>query len=186
MTNMSTTNSLLQEVLRPQAFGVDRLNMKLSAASLSRSSSPTKQMAADDSDDELIGVVSMTTTRAWILLTTSCAYRHLSRDHHLGRPHHRDSHLVQPHPHVSAQTVDQRLDLCISPNRKDRARIRLEYSPPRCHSASFFDLASETLHAVHGSAGSGRRVKHSIMVILVIVLRVCVDTDYAQKCGSTT
>ncbi|KAI5122662.1 hypothetical protein M0805_007922 [Coniferiporia weirii] len=47
--------SLLQEVLRPQALGVERLNSKLTAASLSRSSTPDEM----DRDDELVGVMSV-------------------------------------------------------------------------------------------------------------------------------
>ncbi|THH07572.1 hypothetical protein EW145_g3277 [Phellinidium pouzarii] len=54
---MSTPTSLLQEVLRPQALGVDRLNSKHTSAPLSRGSSPLA--APDDSDDELVGVSSI-------------------------------------------------------------------------------------------------------------------------------
>lgn len=53
---MSTSTSLLQDVLRPHALGVEKLSSKLAAASL-RSSSPTN---LSDSDDELVGVVSIT------------------------------------------------------------------------------------------------------------------------------
>lgn len=51
--------SLLQDVLRPQVFGVDRLNSKLAAASL-RDSPPARHSALADGDseeDELVGVV---------------------------------------------------------------------------------------------------------------------------------
>ncbi|KAL5478814.1 hypothetical protein ACEPAI_2091 [Sanghuangporus weigelae] len=62
---MSTSTSLLQDVLRPHAFGVDRINSKLAAASLSANadgdgdSPPSRQAALDDSDDELVGVMSI-------------------------------------------------------------------------------------------------------------------------------
>ncbi|KAH8112068.1 hypothetical protein DFH11DRAFT_1609500 [Phellopilus nigrolimitatus] len=59
---MSTT--LLQDVLRPHALGVDKLNSKLAAASRKRDSSPAGQAASDDSDDELVGVTSAPGTPA--------------------------------------------------------------------------------------------------------------------------
>ncbi|KAL5520457.1 hypothetical protein ACEPAG_9681 [Sanghuangporus baumii] len=66
---MSTSTSLLQDVLRPHAFGVDRINSKLAAASLNPNPNPNAnadgdsppggQAALDDSDDELVGVMSI-------------------------------------------------------------------------------------------------------------------------------
>ena len=56
---MSASTSLLQDVLRPHAFGVDRLNSKLVQASLN--SPPGSHDVLDESDDELVGVVSLST-----------------------------------------------------------------------------------------------------------------------------
>ena len=58
---MSTSTSLLQDVLRPHAFGIDKINSKLAAASLDGdgNSPPSGQAVLDDSDDELVGVVRL-------------------------------------------------------------------------------------------------------------------------------
>lgn len=100
MTTISASNSLLQEVLRPQAFGVDRLGSKLAGSSISRSASPTKLMGGDDSDDELVGVVSVFWKRNRVYQTTYCAYRHLFLVLQPGRLHHLDSLLALVHLHV--------------------------------------------------------------------------------------
>lgn len=52
---MSTSTSLLQDVLRPHAFGVDKVNSKLAATSLGEDESQGSHDALDDSDDELVG-----------------------------------------------------------------------------------------------------------------------------------
>ena len=55
-----TSASLLQDVLRPHALGIsdDKLNTKLAAMSL-RNSPPARSRTLDDSDDEIVGVVSV-------------------------------------------------------------------------------------------------------------------------------
>ena len=71
---MSASTSLLQDVLRPHAFGVEKLNSKLAAASI-RNSPPSKAANLDDSDeDELVGVVSPTLCNVAYTITDS-AYR---------------------------------------------------------------------------------------------------------------
>lgn len=64
--------SLLQDVLRPHAFGpgVNQLGSRLAQASLS--SPPSRHDALDDSDDELVGVVSPKHNSAHLYVSHLC------------------------------------------------------------------------------------------------------------------
>lgn len=62
---ITTSGSLLQDVLRPHALGVDKLNSKLAAASL-RNSPPARHDNLDDSDDEVVGVVRYLSHRPYL------------------------------------------------------------------------------------------------------------------------